>query len=126
MTLPETIYTDLKAQLPALTEAIKQGAEWGTDLAHRFIVYDIWVHGIWIAFAILLLVIAAACVWRVIKHTDSNKEALQGLCVLAMIFLPIIALMILGANVPIIAKDLIVPEIRIAEILSELSNPTAK
>lgn len=131
MTLPETIYSDLKAQLPALTEAIKQGAEWGTDLAHRFIVYDMVKHGIWVAFTVVGAVVLSILICKAIKRIAlvedyDDKFDLYIFLGLVLFFLVPFLVIVMVVNTSIILKDLFVPEIRIGEILSELSSPAAK
>ena len=128
MTLPETIYSDLKAQIPALTEALKEGASWGTDLAHRFIVYDIWVNAVSGALALLaILGLICLSVWLFKKHKGWEEEWGDGngdlIVVLSMIAIVIVTAALCFEEIPTrasnIIKDLYIPEVRIIEVLQD-------
>lgn len=132
MSLPEEMYADLKAQLPALTEAIKSGAEWGTDLAHRFILYDIFIQVL--ACVILLGLIGLTTFftkkihkWLKKGHEDANSldkvDWTAGKIFVLGLIIPFIYIFLgVGLWHPLITiiKDIFIPEIRILEILSDL------
>lgn len=128
-TLPEQVYTDLKAQLPALTDALKQGIEYGGDLFHRFIVYDI----AWQSAEIVLMLIASFVLIKFciaatkqipdrdsfVYKTDLDVVVYFGdlFCLLAVIFFFCSTVL----DLQIIAKDIFIPELRVIEIISNLN-----
>lgn len=128
------MYADLKAQLPALTEAIKQGAEWGTDLAHRFVSYDIVVHALGaIGFATPIVITAwylkRMCLYFLRKNDEAKASErfytgdwMIGLVVVVIIIAVAFVLLALGfaGNLNVIMKDIFIPEIRILELLNNL------
>ena len=137
MTLPETIYTDLKDQLPALTEALKTGAEWGTDLAHRFIVYDIWVNALQIGATLCILTpMIALSFWLLKKRAGWEKEANQydkhmpTVIVVAVVFILALLALFISSDISLatknIIKDIFIPELRIIEVLQDVTLPTEK
>ena len=138
-TLPETIYTDLKSQIPALTEALKEGASWGTDLAHRFIVYDIWVNAISGALALLVILgLVGLSVWLLKKRKGWEAEAepwnKDGVTMGIMLAVPTLLIIIIFLTLETsdaisnIIKDIFIPELRIIEVLQDNfdSSPTLK
>lgn len=123
MSLPQEVYADLKAQLPALTKAIKEGAEWGTDLAHRFIIYDLVLNG-------LLFVICGGLLfwflWNVkrwnrwIIDNSSTDNPVFFLWFTYLLTIPCANYLFKAFE--IIVRDIFIPEVRILEILRGLIN----
>lgn len=74
--LPEQIYSDLKSQLPSLIDALKQGVEYGGELFHRFILFDIVKNVIEIiVLAIVSIILVKLCLkgirqWEEIYKND--------------------------------------------------------
>ena len=124
------MYADLKAQLPSLIEAIKVGAEYGGDLAHRFILFDIWSNALWLGVLLAsstlsFFVTYKAWVkseWR-LNNDPANLHAVIFIFgVLALGLLLIIDLIVIPVNINAILKGIFIPEIRIVELLSSLIN----
>lgn len=125
MTLTEQMYSDLQSQLPALQEALKTGAEWGSDLAGRYIVYDI-AYNIFEIFAFCLIMYILYRAWKHFgkryKDDDCDELAYVGLMFVSAIsiLIGVLSFMVIFCNIEEIFKDIFIPEIRIIELLSTL------
>lgn len=128
MNLPEQMYTDLKSQLPALTDALKAGVEYGGELFHRFIQFDIWMHVFDSVLIFILTVLSITIFYQMYKRSEWGYDGPQNFAAWASIgfgcvatFLSIVFPIILFENTQIILKDIFVPELRVIEILSDLT-----
>lgn len=127
MQLPEQIYTDLKSQLPTLIEALKTGAEYGGELAHRFIVYDIVYRcidmvlaGIWI----FLTYKAFQWAYKNWKGTiyDNDLVVFAGAGLILLGLLVLIPIVGIDTDLANITKDIFIPELRIIEMIQGLTS----
>lgn len=124
MNLSEQMYVDLKAQLPSLIDAIKVGVEYGGDLAHRVILFDIWSNILWACSILLFTLISGFVTYRGYPTADEDDFHQIVFIVSSVVFA--LSLVACVSGLPLIAntiiKDIFIPEIRIAELLSNLMN----
>jgi hypothetical protein len=130
MSLPEEMYADLKDQLPALQEALSEGLAWGTDLAYRYVQYDMLIHIIILAIWLLVLITTLVSVPIVLKRLkawnatiDTYDKGAPYLCLIPYFFV-VLGLVLTHPTriVGVIIKDIFIPEVRIVELLSQLIN----
>ena len=127
MNLSEQMYVDLKAQLPSLVEAIKVGAEYGGDLAHRFILFDIWSNILQIFFLLSLTIGAGIIAYKSYYKSQwedggPNNFAAGVFMLFSLLFgaFSFASLFVVPELVGSILKGIFIPEIRIVELLSSL------
>ena len=125
MNLPEQMYADLQAQIPALKEALATGTTYATDLGQRIINYDIAINSVELAVWLLIFYgmykgFKMHWAWYKKDEHDVYEPAMTFLAWTFAIF-PVI--FFLEANpLPQIIKAVFVPEWRLIEILSKLIN----
>jgi hypothetical protein len=116
MNLPEQMYADLQAQLPALQEALATGTTYATELGGRIIDYDIAMNSLWILLISLFIYPAFRLtkgLWKLAKE-DSSEDLFF---IALFIWVPFLCALPLVGN---IARGIFVPEWRLIEILSKL------
>ena len=120
MKVTEEMYADLKSQLPELQEALREGLAWGTDLATRYIQYDIAVHIgwllVWLGFS------SFALYWNIRFFKWGKKNDAEAVTTSLFTFglIAFIFLAFFATNTGIILKGIFVPEVRIVELISKI------
>ena len=117
--MPDQMYLDLKDQLPALKEALLAGAKWGSEIAGRYIQYDIACNIIWILLAIIMLYVAIKLKEHAKRWYDKEYNPMG---YVGMVLLSVCSPLIFFLSIFTIVKDIFIPEIRILEMLSNLIN----
>jgi len=123
MNLTENMYADIKAQLPALQEALKQGIKWGNDIAIRYIHYDLVIHIMYLSIGGGILFYIIYFLIKTIRkefHKDSPDEDIYYPLVMMLVIVGIVEIIFTSINLEIVLKDIFIPEIRIIELLSNL------
>lgn len=122
------MYQDLKDQIPALVDALKTGVEYGGDLAHRFIMYDLLSNlGLWLFGGILIFASLRLC--RKFKvaadkdHSDFN-EGMEVVFFVATAGLSLTFVIMTPFLINLVVKDIYIPEVRIIEVLNDLLTPS--
>lgn len=113
MGVSEQMYTDFKAILPDLQEAMQAGLSYSGDLFNRFIAYDITVNAIWI----LIALIAPVVCYVLVKKLDDIEPQIA--IWMAVGLIAFVTLVCCGSN---IVKDIFIPELRVIEVLSNNLN----
>ena len=129
MTLPQQMYTDLQAQIPALKKALSKGATYATELGQRIINYDITINVfyliVWLGVMIIFLKCAKSFWNNFTKQieTDEEKYILPAVVfgIISLVLLIIVPISFFeGKMLENIFKAVFVPEWRLIEILSSI------
>jgi len=119
MELSEQIYTDLTERLPQLKEALVEGAQWGTELAGRYIWYDIAIHIMYVCIEVAVIALAVFAFRKCLKKATDYESGWYFWAAMS-IFVFVVMVCCAATDFAIILKDIFIPEIRIMELLSNL------
>jgi len=123
MDVSEQIYTDLKAELPAIKEALLTGVDYASDVGTRFIQYDVAIHTfsliVGLAFFVFFVKKARSINGWIAKAQREDEWYSWWMCYIwNIVFLVLLVGVFL--DLEIIAKAIFIPEIRMLEVLSKL------
>lgn len=122
MNLPEQIYSDLKAQIPALMEALKTGTEYASELGSRIATFHIIESSIYVFLNLLFLLV----ILKISKFIRNRilSEDWDEVCYVIVFVLALVAVsLILGASdyISDIVQWAVIPEIQLIKFISNLT-----